>query len=474
MVSTKKTNDLAVCSAAVLLFGMAAPQANAVEYEFGIRLGVSQTDNVYLDASPNEIDDIVYRASPWIGLTHTSPTFDASLRYNFDWYEYDDIGVSNSFHMGQGILTGKLFNESLLLEVGASRRQAIRNTDDVIPSGRLPLAGNLVDRDETYAHPRIETQLGKSVTLNTGYRYAEGSYDDPLIQDDTSHHATFSLDNYAAGSGLTWALRYDGRRKEFDLSPEWEHQLASAQLGFWINERVRVFGSGGKESPWDDPFNPDLEDQFWEAGLAYAGAKGISAEIAAGERSFGSSWRGNIEYTFARGSTSASYNESPTTTGFDRSGRLSIFDDPDQIDEFLDRPGTAERYLSKRLDWNLSLVFRRTSFSLVLFDEAREGRIQADGTPLGDQAQRGASASLSWQAGARTQFVLAGSSIRREQVDLGDSDFRSLKFGVNYNLGQRTQLSLDYAYNEQEPDETNLSGREYESNVVSLFLVFTM
>ena len=36
---------------------------------------------------------------------------------------------------------------------------------------------------------------------------------------------------YAAGRGLTWALEYDWRRTEYEISPPWEHQRAWAELG---------------------------------------------------------------------------------------------------------------------------------------------------------------------------------------------------------------------------------------------------
>ncbi len=475
MVSTTKVDKqrrLALTLAVpVCLFASAI--AHGADVEFGVRVGVSYSDNVFLDVSPGEIDDIVFRASPSITVIHESPTLDADLRYRFDWFKYDDIDATQSYHMGEGSITGKLFDEALQLEIGAIRMQTIRDQESSIPLDRLPLTGNLVDRDEVYANPRLETRLGRSVTLNAGYRYAEGSYDDPLIQDDDNHQATLSFDNYDAGSGLTWALRYDGRKTEYEVSRAWEYRIATAELGFWTGPNLRLFGSGGKESSWDDPFNPDLEDSFWEAGFAYRSGENMSAEFAAGERSFGTSWRGNLEYAFSRGTTSLSYAESPTTTGFNQSGGRRNVIDPDNLDEFLDVPGAAERYLAKRFDWDLRVNLRRTTFSLAVFDEDRSGRIQADGTPLADQAQRGGSVSLTWQAGARTEFVVAGSIVRRDAGSAGDSDYRMAGLGANYRLGQRTQLSLDYAYTEQQPDESGLSFADYKSNVISLFLEAT-
>ena len=39
------------------------------------------------------------------------------------------------------------------------------------------------------------------------------------------------------GQGLTWALRYDWRRSEYEISAPWENQQATAELGFWVNSQ---------------------------------------------------------------------------------------------------------------------------------------------------------------------------------------------------------------------------------------------
>ena len=157
-----------------------------------------------------------------------------------------------------------------------------------------------------------------------------------------------------------------------------------------------------------------MDDSFWEAGFAYSPSDKLSAEFAAGERSFGSSWRGRLDYTFRRGSTSLSYDESPTTTGFDRIGGTRSILDADNLDDFLNRPGSAERYISKRFNWDLNLEFRRTGFTLSVFDEDRSDRFSADGTLVDDQSQTGVRANFTWQAGVRTEFAVSGSLVDQE------------------------------------------------------------
>ena len=283
------------------------------EFEGGISAGVSYTDNVLLDVSPTEVDDIIYQASPFFSLAHESPNFDANVSYSFDWFRYSDFKSTSKYHRGDAMVTGKAWQDTLLAELGARRSQRLGDPNDVIPGGRLFNSGNLVDQDEWWFNPRLVRNLGGRIQLNANYRFAKYQRDDSQYQDGTNNSGEMSVDNYQLGSGLTWALRYDWRRAEFEVSAPWEFQQVSAELGYWVNAKTRILAAGGKESSWLNPFDPSMEDTFWEAGFEHLAGENLVVELAAGERSFGSTWRGKLDYKFRKGKTSLSYNESPTT-----------------------------------------------------------------------------------------------------------------------------------------------------------------
>lgn len=439
-----------------------------------IRVGASYSDNVFLGPSSNSVDEVIYQATPSLTFVHQTPQLDVNAEYSFDWYRYSDLKTTSNYHHGEVSLIGRAWEDSLSAELGARRSQTLSDPEDVIPQGSLPLSGNLIDQDEWWFSPNLSRSLGSVVALNTNYRYSKIQLDDPLAQDTTYHSAALGLENYSAGQGLTWALRYDWRRSEFEISAPWENQKATAELGFWVNAKTRVFGSGGKESSWDNPFDPAMDDSFWDAGFAYSPSDALSAEFAAGERTFGSSWRGRLDYTFRRGSTSLSYDESPTTTDFSRTGGTPSFPDTGNIDDFLDRPGSAERYISKRLNWDLSLEFRRTGFTLSVFDEDRADRFLADGTRVDDQSQTGVRANFTWQAGVRTDFSVFGSLVDQETGADNKSEFANAGLNVTYGLGTRSDISLAYNYSEQQPRGQSSSSRDYVANVVSLFFTYSM
>jgi hypothetical protein len=458
------------------LLGVAHSYAVAAEKEFeaSLRLGAAKLDNVFLVPPGNEVDDLAYVVSPMIGFDYESTRWDANLEYTYAWFQYSDLDIDSSYSNYLGSVTGKALDEALQLEVGAERRQVLRDPGDVIPPNQLPLSGNLSDQDVYFANPRFLKTFRVATTLKLDYRYEEITYDDPTTQGNSNQDALFSLDNYAKGQGLTWALRYLWQQTEYELAVPWEYQRASAELGFWANSHVRLFVNAGKESPWDDPVDSSLTDPFWEAGFAYSVKDRLRAEFAVGEREFGSSWRGEIDYTFKRGNTVFSYAETPTTVGL-RGRRQAILQvDPGEIDDdFLSQPGSAERYLSKHLQWLLNLDTRHTLLTLRVFDEERSDRTQPDGTPLEDLQQRGASFDFSMQLGIRTEIAVHGQFINRQNEFGDENEFLSVSGHLGYKLTRRVELTAAYTYSEQTP-VSGSTFREYVANVVGLYVTLSL
>ena len=479
---TMKTKKI-LCLRKLAVSGLCLPLlssvalAQGVDFQATIKAGVSATDNLFLVAAPNEVDETIYQITPSLSLDYENQRVDVVLRYRFDWYKYADLDITNKYHRYDFVLNSELVNETLFLGVGASRSQSVVNPNDVIPPGNLPLSGNLTDRDEYFVNPRFEKTLGRSVSLEVNYRYTviifdDSNIDNPLfVQDNTNESATFRIDNYKRGQGLTWAARYEWRATEYDRSLPWEYNMAVAELGFWANGSTRIFATGGKESAWDDPVDRSLQDGFWEAGFAYQNGDRLSAEFAAGERSFGSSWRGKLDFSFQRGELVFSYAETPTTAGVNRFSGGNLLN-PEEPDDLLVQPGSAERYISKRGQASLNFNFRRTNLGFVIYDEQRTGRYSAGGTLLGDQSQRGVSASFSWQAGARTEFTARGSINNRETETAGETEFIKAAVAANYRIGSSVLLTLSYSYSEQDPADS-ANGRDYVANLVSFFVSYT-
>ncbi|MDH3639587.1 MAG: hypothetical protein OES09_14165, partial [Gammaproteobacteria bacterium] len=202
---------------------------SAVDVDAGLRVGATWSDNIGLQPTPSEIDDIAYSVSPQLTVVHASPALDANLRSQLYWSRYADAKATSSFGEGEASLTAKAWQQSLAVEIGALRYQVLSDPQQLITTSRLPLSGALTDRDEWYVNPRLNRSFANSLTVNAGYRYSENSFETAGAQEDTNHTGNFSLDNYNGGQGLTWALRYDWRRSEYELVTPWENQRAIAE-----------------------------------------------------------------------------------------------------------------------------------------------------------------------------------------------------------------------------------------------------
>jgi hypothetical protein len=462
---------------AVSLISCGPVFAQGAEVHGGINVGVLFTDNVFLVPSPGEVDDMVYQASPFLELIYENQRINAEVRYQFDWFKYSDLDTSTEYHIYDALFTGDLVQEALYLDLGASRSQSPVNPDIVIPPQSLPGFNNVGNRDIYFYSPRFEKTFGPSVSINASYRYEDISYDKSdfddaqNVQDNSNERARFEIQNYAREQGLTWAARYEWFETEYEVSLPWEYRKASVELGFWTNERIRIFASGGKESAWDDPIDRSLQYDFWEAGFAYRNGDKVDAEFAVGEREFGSSWRGRLTFNIRRGEFSFDYAETPTTTGQYEFSRGNPFD-LEVPNDFLDRPGASERYILKGGRARADFEFRRSTLGFVVFHEDRTGRFSDTGTPLPDESQQGVSMTLSWQLGARTELAASGGINNRKFEDSGNQKYITGSLTASYHLGSSLGMSLGYNYTEQDP-ETGSGGRDYVSNIVSLFLNYS-
>ena len=263
-------NVIAGCSM-ILLSSMAV--AEGIDFEGSIKVGAAKTDNIFLVSAPDETEEKIFQITPSLSLDYENQRVSAVVRYQFDWYKYADLDRTDEYHRYDAIFTGELVDETVFIDVGANKSQSVIDPDGVIPPGNLPISGNLTDREEYFVNPRIEKTFGGSVTLAADYRYADVRFDEPdsenpiFVQNNTNEDASFKLENYKRGQGLTWAIAYDWEQTEYEVSLPWEYKRASAELGFWASGSTRLFASGGKESAWDDPVDRSLQDEFLGGGF---------------------------------------------------------------------------------------------------------------------------------------------------------------------------------------------------------------
>jgi uncharacterized protein (PEP-CTERM system associated) len=448
-----------------------------VELEGAIGVGVAHTDNLTL-SSANPERETVYQLFPSFNLRQESARMTTDMSYRVEAYRYDNRSDSNSYQNLNANSQVALDPDNFFLELGASRDQTIRNPEAAIARSNLAITTNRVDRDNYYVSPGFQYPLSSNGTVRGSYRRTRTRYDEAesaafLAADFDTDAFGLAVDNYRKERGFTWAVRYSADKTDYGVFLPWEYRQAAAEVGAWVAQGWRLFATGGRESSWATPLDPSLADTFWEVGFARQGGESLQLEFAAGERTFGSSRRASLDYSFGRGRMQLSYAEQPTTERRSGGDGLTISDLlAGALDDLLARPGDTQRFLSNRFDWSIGFDLRRTQVSLAIFDESRTERARIDGTPLEDEGQSGGAFAVSWRLGAKTGLQVRADRSRREFGVDREQNLRYLSVGADYRLGGRTSLAL-YLTRAEEDSLGSGSSEDYEADLISLLLTRT-
>lgn len=465
-----KNRDIALAlqlGALSVLLAAPATRTAAAPWEYGaiIDIGGIYTDNVFLDPDGLEESDKILTIAPEFYLTTDGDRTRADLRYRPEAYYYSENSDADTvYHVVDANLTQALVRDKLFVYLSATNSQSIVVPEGRLPTSNVPISGNRIDSTVLEARPYLEQRIGAADLLLEA-SYIDTSYDDPLIQDNESKSARFSLTNVDRQEGIAWGLSYSYLELEYELSPGWEFQRASLDLGYWVNGTTRLFAVGGAETPIEDIRESNLDDEFWEAGLQYRPNERLDLELAAGERSYGRSFRLDLNYQLRRGFTALTYAETPMSRGALPLGYRPI-NDTDDLDTIFDRPGRSDRFLRRRAEWSTSLELPKSQFSLRIFAERREERTTFDGLPLEDEEYTGGAIRWNWDVGARTSIGLGGDYSTRESASL-DNELTRLLVDLSYRFSQRTSLRASYMRSEQ--DGSQPSGFDYTEQQYRLY-----
>ena len=455
--------------ASIVLILLVMPVVSiAAPWEYGVNVdvGVIYTDNVFLANDGLEESETVFTIAPEFFLTKASDRLNANLRYRPEAYFYSEYDDANDvFHVLDAGLTAALVKERLFLFLSAVNYQSIITPEGHLPTSNLPISANRVDSSVIEARPYWQQRIGQAtLLLEVGYTRLE--YDDDLLQSSNERYGRFRLNNHERRQGIAWGLEYRDRRVEYDISSPWEFQRAALDLGFWINGTARIFAVGGVETSFDNYDEPNMDADFWEAGIQYTPNQRMNLELATGERSYGTSYRGDFSYTLRRGTISATYDEGPSVRS-ELAFEYRPIEDTDDLDNILDEPGATDRFLRRRGEIRASIELSKSDLTLRIFSEKREQRTTEDGIPLNDEDYAGAAIRWSWNVGTKTTLGLGADISQRNQETRRD-EFLRWQIDVAYNFSQKTSVRLEAVQSRQ--DDKNSGTFDYTENQLRFLL----
>lgn len=463
-----KSASLFVRFAAVLALTLWSAVTVAEPWDFGLNvdLGIIHTDNVRLATEGLEESETVFTVVPEFLLSKDSERLQADIRYRPEGYFYSDTSDANDiYHVLDATLTAALVRNRFFIAMDATNSQSIVTPDDRYPTTNLPISSNRVDATTLGIRPYWQQPLGQATMLvEADFRRVE--YDNSFFQESDYGEGHFRLDNIDNQQGLAWALDYRFRRIEYETALPYEFQRASVNLGFWISGTVRVFAEGGSETPFDNFVDSTMDSDFWEGGVQYRPNQRLDLEVAIGDRSYGESYRGRLRYELRRGNITATYTEAPTTRADQAFGRRPIIG-TDSLDGLLDRPGASDRYVRKRGEVSVNIELAKSDLTVRVFDERRERRTAAGGTPLPDEDFSGAAIRWAWNMGTKTRLGI-GADISDRNQGTRDDELLQARVDVTYQLSQRLSLSAEVIHSSQEARESSFI--DYDENQARLFL----
>jgi uncharacterized protein (PEP-CTERM system associated) len=312
-----------------------------------------------------------------------------------------------------------------------------------------------------------------------------------LEEDDLQDVDYLELNNSLTGPqlerGLTWRLNHYYGSYEYDRLTI-KRQSVDLSLYAELGSGWAPFVSVGSESDFAEPTRSDLDYFTWSVGLRRQ-TEVSTAEVAYGDRSFGSNFRVLLERRFGsdrRDSIRASYSETPQTPANiqivsspqvpSRPGDLPPSGpglNPGQPPPLLP-PGVGQSFLTRTGQLNFVKNLVQSTISLGFFAEDAESvPFIFESAPVRDQrTQYGVIGAYTYRFGKRLSFRGDISIFDREfeadDVTITSETVIFARAGLDYLLGEKTTIAAWIGANEQK--STDSSSFEYEQQVVGILI----
>lgn len=436
------------------------------------------TDNLRLAASGEESGGAL-EIAPAFQARRAGRRLQVQANYRLQQYLYTvGLDEASTWHQFQGSARAELVRRTLFVDAAASYGQALVDPDREVPVGNLALSANRTNVASLSVSPYAVFRLGDAATARLGYsrsRVRTGV----AVARTRSEVWSARIASTARFDRIGWALGWTRSEQRFSGRPDFERELATAELAFRLTPRLSLVASGGRE---DNSYQriagtPSPEGGFWSAGVRWTPSRRTSLELRRGERFFGRTWGVKAGFRTRRAVLDASYAEDLATVQrllLER--QLFVLTDPfgnpllvggvPVLIEVSYPALTAEVFLRRRgtLAWRWRRG--RSGFGLSLYDERREYQTTAE-----TERVRGGNASWTWRLARRTTSTLAFAAQRRDRRGGAGED--ELRYAT-WSLSRRIRPDLDGSLSLRRVVRDGSAGiRSYDQNVITLGLTAT-
>lgn len=318
-----KKNKVRLASLLALLVVGSPAAAQDWDFEPFVELVATYTDNLFLAAEGDETSDYIGQVNPGFRLVNDEGVFTADVYYRMQSLFFsEDSELNTIYHQlaGNGTLT--VAPELFYVDLDASINQSVVDPTQAIPLSNVIATQNFGDIALANATPYLIHRFGSSGTYaRLDYTYGIGRYDDfedqpfTRVDDFDQSLVGFYLGTDTEETGIEWSARYDLQSVDYEMITDYEYERAGIGVGIPITSSFRLVGFGGLESDVIESREVGgLDSDYWEVGFRINAGEQNTFEIRAGERFFGDTYFGNLEYIGRALTASITYNQNPTTS----------------------------------------------------------------------------------------------------------------------------------------------------------------
>jgi len=459
----------------VLVAGVAA--AKDWDLRAAASARVSWTDNLYL-VEQGEESGAALELAPTVRAQRKGRRLQVDASYRLQQFLYTEgLDRSRTWHQFQGRARAELVRERLFFDASANYGQALINPDGPISITNLSLGGNRTNVRSLSLSPYARLRIGDAATATLRYR---NTRTETGVSGTSSRTDAYSAQvaSSARFDRLGWSLAWTSSRRDYTGRPDFERDVATADVRLRVTPRLSLVASGGREDNNYQrlPGTPVPEGTFWNAGLLWTPSRRASFEARGGERFFGRTWLANASLRARRMVVDARYSEDlATVQRLIEERQLFVLTDPfgnpvliggvPAVIEISYPVLAAEVFLRRRGALSWSYRTGRSVLTLGYYDERRE--YQATGEK---ERLRGGRAGWEWRLARRTRSSIAYTQQLRDRRGGGEDRFRYASWTLSRSM--RPDLSGMLALRHVRRDGDS-GVRKYRQNVITLGVTAT-
>lgn len=452
----------------VFIAMVCALPAHALDWKIEPSVGASATytDNANQSDS-NPEDALILSVNPSVTFrSEGSRRVQASLQYGLRGVAR--FGENSSEDLNHNLnATGKaeLVEDFLFIDGSA------RISQELISLFGSPAEADINDSNRatvgTYSiSPYIQKRLGTFADAQARYTTSGAIFENDVGANSNVNAFTAGLTSGTQFNDLSWGLNYSIRKANIRNDGDTTFERASAQLGYALTRKFRVFGTVGQD--WNDYISATgIDGSSYSAGFGWAPTRRTSVEASVGERYFGRTYSlaTNHRTRMSRWTVRYAEDVSDVTQQLLVESSRIFWNCGGALVEVQDNPGGCVGPISAG---ELALYAIDLGFS---YEDLVAAGLLNVATAKGVYIIKSLNAGVSWDVG-RLGFGLSARDTKRlyQAVGAGEDRVQGVTGSVSYRMSTQTTANSSVSLTRTSADALLAGGTARDDDLLSISL----